>query len=92
MFRRMLKAIDTDTFHTDLSQVLTDQPDMTVTEPNACLTSFLDKHAPVTKCIQKRKKLTPWFTLEIFVAKRERISSKKPNLQTTVLCYKLFAW
>ena len=38
MFRRKLKAIDTDAFQTDLSQILTDHPDMTVTEHNAHLT------------------------------------------------------
>ena len=59
MFRRKLKAIDTDTFHTHLSQIWTDHPDMTVTEHKARLTSLLDKHTPVTKYIQKRKKITP---------------------------------
>ena len=44
---------------------------MTVTELNAHLTSLLDKHAPVTKLIEKRKKRTPWFTPKILVAKRE---------------------
>ena len=38
MFRRKLKAIDTDAFHTDLSQIWIDQPDMTVIELNAHLT------------------------------------------------------
>ena len=56
MFRRKLKAIDTDAFHTDLSQIWIDQPDMTVTELNAHITSFLNKHAPVTKYIQKKRK------------------------------------
>ena len=72
MFRRKLKAIYTNAFHTDLSQMLTDHPDMTVTELGAHLTPLLDKHAPVPKHIQKRKKITPWFTPEILVAKRER--------------------
>ena len=72
MFRRKLKAIDTDAFHTDLSQILTDHPDMTVTELGVHLTSLLDKPATVTKHIQKRKKMTTWFTPEILVAKRER--------------------
>ena len=48
MFRRKLKAIYTNAFHTDLSQMLTDHPDMTVTELGAHLTPLLDKHAPVT--------------------------------------------
>ena len=69
---RKLKAIDTVAFHTDLSQILTDHPDMTITKLNAHFTSLLDKHAPVTKHIQKRKKITPWFPPEILVAERER--------------------
>ena len=52
-------------------QILTAHPDMTVTELNAHLTSLLDEHAPVTRLIEKRKKITPWFTPEILVAKRE---------------------
>ena len=44
MFRRKLKAIDTNAFYTDLLQMLTDHPDMTVTELNTHLTSLLDKH------------------------------------------------
>ena len=71
MFRRKLKAIDIKAFHTDFSQVLTDHSDMIVTELNAYLTSLLDQHAPVTKHIQKRKKITPWLTLEILVTKTE---------------------
>ena len=38
MFRRKLKAIDIGAFHTELSQILTDYPNMTVTELNAHLT------------------------------------------------------
>ena len=72
MFRCKLKAIDTDAFHTDLSQILTDHPDMTVTELNAHLTSLPNKYASVTKHIQNRKRITPWFTQKILVAKRER--------------------
>ena len=72
MFRRWLKAIDTDGFHADLSHILTKHPDMTVIELKALLASPLDKHVPVTRHIQKRKKIMPWFTREIFVAKRER--------------------
>ena len=72
MFRRKLKAIDTDAFHTDRLRILTDHPNRTVTELSAHRTSPLDKHAPVTKYIQKRKKITPWFTPEILVAKRKR--------------------
>ena len=56
MFCCKLKAIDTDAFHTDLSQILTYHPDMTVTELDAHITSFLNKHAPVTKYIQKKRK------------------------------------
>ena len=72
MLRRKINAIDTDAFHTDLSQILTDHPGMTVTELNAHLTSLLDKHAPVTKHSQKRKKNNALVTREILVAKRER--------------------
>ena len=72
MFRRKLKAIDTDTFHTDRSRISTDHPNRTATELSARRTSPLDKHAPVTKHSQKRKKTMPWFTPEILVAKRER--------------------
>ena len=74
MFRRKLKAIDTDAFHTHLSQILTYHPNMTVTELIAHTTSFLNKHAPVRKYIQKKKekKTTPWFTPKILLAKRER--------------------
>ena len=49
---------------------------MIVTELNAHLSSLLYKHAPATKHFQKRKKITPWFTLEILVAKRERRSEQ----------------
>ena len=45
---------------------------MTVTVLNEHLTSLLDKHAPVTKYAQKRKKRTPWITPQILVAERER--------------------
>ena len=48
MFRCKLKAIDTNAFHTDVSESFTAHPDMTVTELNAHLTPLLDKHAPVT--------------------------------------------
>ena len=72
MSRRNLKAIDTDTFHTDRSRISTDHPNRTATELSARRTSPLDKHAPVTKHSQKRKKIMPWFTPEILVAKRER--------------------
>ena len=61
MFRRKLKAMDTDTFYADLSQILTDHTDLTVTDLNSHLTSLLDKHAPVTKHVQNRRKITPWF-------------------------------
>ena len=70
VFHHKLKAIDTDALHSDFSQILTDHPYMAITELNAHVTSLLDKHTPVTKHIQKRKKVTPWFTPEIFVAKR----------------------
>ena len=56
MFRRKLKAIDTNAFYTDLLQMLTDHPDMTVTELNTHLTSLLDKYAPATKYIQEKKR------------------------------------
>ena len=56
MFRRKLKAMGTDAFHKDLSHILTDHPDMTVTELNTHLTSLLDKYAPATKYIQEKKK------------------------------------
>ena len=59
MFRHKLKAIDTNAFHKHVSQILPAHPDMTFTELNAHLTSLLNKHAPVTKHIQKRKKITP---------------------------------
>ena len=72
MFRCKLKAIDTNAFHKHVSQIFPAHPEMTFTELNAHLTSLLNKHAPVTKHIQKRKKITPWFTPEILVAKRER--------------------
>ena len=45
---------------------------MTVTELSAQLTSLLDRHAPVTKTIQKRKNITTLFTPVILVAKRKR--------------------
>ena len=61
----------TDAFHIDLSQILTDNTDMTVTELKAHFTLLLDQHIPVSKHIQKRKKIIPWFTLEILVTKRE---------------------
>ena len=44
---------------------------MTATELNAHLTSLPNKHALVTKHSKKRKKITPWFTPEFLVAKRE---------------------
>ena len=44
MFRHKLQAIDTDAFHADLSRILTDHPDMTVSELNAHRTSLLDRH------------------------------------------------
>ena len=72
MLRRKLKAMGTDSFHKDLSHILTDHPDMTVTELGVHLTSLLDNHTPVTKHIQNRKRITPWFTQKILVAKRER--------------------
>ena len=77
MFHCKLQAMDTDAFHADLSQMLTDHLDMTVTELNAHFTSLLDKHAPVTKHIQKRKKTTPWFTPEILVAKIEHCGAER---------------
>ena len=80
MFHCKLQAKDTDAFHADLSQMLTDHPDMTVTELNAHLTSLLQvlgKHAPVTKHIQKRKKISRWFPQEILVAKREHHRAKQ---------------
>ena len=42
-----------------MEPLISEHPDMTVSELNAHLTSLLDKHAPVTKHIQKTKKLTP---------------------------------
>ena len=76
MFRRKLMAIGTDAFHTDLSQILTYHPDMTVTELGVHLTSLLDKPATVTKHIQKRKKLTPWFTPDYCCSQREHGSAE----------------
>ena len=68
--------MDADAFHADLSTILTDHPDMIVTKHNAHITSLLDKHAPVTKHIQKRKKITTWFTAEILVAKTRTSKSR----------------
>ena len=50
---------------------------MTVTVLNEHLISLLDKHAPVTKLIEKRKKRTPWFTPKILVATRERRTAER---------------
>ena len=72
IFRRKLKAVDTDAFHTDLSKLSTYHPDKPVTELNAHLTSLPNKCAPVTKHIKKRNKLTAWFVPKILVAKSER--------------------
>ena len=77
MFSRKLRAMDADAFHADLSTILTDHPDMIVTKHNAHITSLLDKHAPVTKHSQKRKKIAPGFTPEILVANRERRGAER---------------
>ena len=39
-----------------MEPLISDHPDMTVTELDAHLTSLLDKYAPATKYIQEKKK------------------------------------
>ena len=70
MFRRKLMAIGTDAFHTDLSQILTDHADMTVTELKHTLHHLLTSMLQSQSTLRKER-ITPWFTPEILVAKRE---------------------
>ena len=44
-----------------------------MTELSTHLTSLGDKYAPVTKHIQKRRKIIPWFSLEILVDKESSV-------------------
>ena len=88
MFRRKLKGMNTDAFQADPSQILTYHPHMIVSELNAHLTTLRGKHAPVTKHIRKRKKITHWLIPEILVAKRERRRAERALWRSDLTMHK----